>query len=711
MHQVDISLGKDFLKAFAALPKAQQKKTQEFIEKFQENPDSSGINLEKFQSSDENMRSVRIDREYRGIVLKAPKGNLFILLWVDLHDRAYEWGQTKRVAVNTATGALQLYDMEAATTQIVIDAEGKPPTEPRLFDAFKDRELITLGVPEPLLKLVRPLVTEADLDGIAEFLPEEAAEALYGLAAGMSFEETWAAMQEHASADADEQDFAAAIRHPDAQRRFALVTDALELQEMLDAPLEHWRIFLHPSQRQVVRMQANGPVRILGGAGTGKTVAAMHRVKWLLENVITDSAQRVLVTTFTRNLAIDIRENLRLLCGEEMLARVEVVNIDAWADTFLRAHGHEYVMHFHNDHRATWEDAMNMHRDALRHPDAFYREEWEQVVQEQAVSTLDEYLAAPRAGRGLRLTAAERRTTWPLFETYRDLLERQGRLEPDDVLRECRRLIQRSGEVLPYRAVVIDEAQDMKSEVFRLVRAMLPPQPNDIFITGDPHQRIYGRPVVLGQCGIEIRGRSRILRVNYRTTEETRRWAVSLLGGAVFDDLDGSEARQDGYRSLLHGEAPVCRHFASFREEIEYIRDILDGLKERQGHYRNACLVLRTKRDLDRHAGALEMLDVAMFPLGRDAADDRSSEGLRIATMHRVKGLEFEYMIIAGINAQTMPLKWAVDGAGDEESRRQVERMERSLLYVAATRAKRQVYITGSGKESTILQPSSSSAA
>ncbi|MBR9974158.1 MAG: AAA family ATPase [Bacteroidetes bacterium] len=704
MHDVMISLGKDFLKAFAALPKAQQKKTQEFIEKFQENPASSGINLEKFQSSDENMRSVRIDREYRGIVLKAPQGNLFILLWVDLHDRAYEWGQSKRVSVNPITGALQMYDIDAAASHVAHDPVEVPSSTPRLFDHVKDRELVTLGVPEPLLPLVRALVTESDLDGVSVHLPEEAAEALYGLAAGMSYEETWAAVQEHAAADANREDFAAALRHPDALRRFTVVTDAAELQEVLDAPLEHWRVFLHPSQRQVVGMQANGPMRVLGGAGTGKTVAAMHRVKWLLDSVVTDPAQRVLVTTFTRNLAIDIRENLRQLCCEEELSRVEVINIDAWADTFLRGRGWEYVMHFHGDHRAPWEDALNMHRDALRLPDSFYREEWEQVIQEQAIRNLEDYLKASRTGRGVRLSETERRRIWPLFEEYRDLLERQGRFEPDDVLRECRLLLERSGEVLPYRAVVIDEAQDMKSEVFRLVRAMLPPQPNDIFITGDPHQRIYGRPIVLGQCGIEIRGRSRFLRVNYRTTEETRRWAVSLLRGVTFDDLDGSEGSQDGYRSLLHGEAPVCRHFDTFREEIEYIRDILDGLKERQGHYRNACLVLRTKSVLDKFAGAFEMLDIAMHPLGRDAADDRSSEGVRIATMHRVKGLEFEYMIIASINAQTMPLKWAVDGAGDDESRRHVELMERSLLYVAATRAKKQVYITGSGKESPFMR-------
>ncbi len=703
MHEVVLGLGKDFLKAFAALPKHQQKKTQEFIEKFRENPDSSGINLEKFQSVDENIRSVRIDREYRGIVLKAPQGNVFILLWVDLHDDAYAWGAGKRVTVNANTGALQIWE-EVVGRRLVAEEPIEADENTGLFAYYKDKQLVGLGVPEPLLPLVRALRTETDLDGVAEYLPEEAAEALYGLAAGLGYEETWAAMEANrAAGNIDQDDFATAMTHPDSQRRFTILTDASELQEMLDAPLEHWRIFLHPSQRQVVGMQANGPMRVLGGAGTGKTVAAMHRVKWLLENVITEDEQRILVTTFTRNLAIDIRENLRLLCGETLLARVEVVNIDAWADTFLRGCGWEYEMHFHNDNRSLWEDAMNAHVPGLDLPDSFYREEWEQVIQEQSIGSLTEYLKAARVGRGQRLSSSDRQKIWPVFDAYRTALDEQGRLEPDDILRECRRLLERGGATLPYRAVVIDEAQDMKPEVFRLVRAMLPPQPGDIFITGDPHQRIYGRPVVLGQCGIEVRGRSRNLRVNYRTTEETRRWAIELLRGERFDDLDGGDEGHDGYRSLMHGEAPVYRHCESFREEVEFIRDVLQHLRQEQGHYKNVCMVLRTNKMMERYIGALEMVDVEMHPLGRDGIDDRERDGLRVATMHRVKGLEFEYMIIAGMNAQSMPLKWAVEGASDETSRGQVERMERSLLYVAATRAKRQVYITGSGKESPIL--------
>ncbi|MFZ1728860.1 MAG: UvrD-helicase domain-containing protein [Bacteroidota bacterium] len=706
MHDVVLSLGKDFLKAFSALPKAQQKKTQEFIEKFNENPDSPGINLEKFMSVDENMRSVRIDREYRGIVLKAPQGNLFILLWVDLHDDAYAWGAKKRVTVNVHTGALQLWDEEIVGGRLLSDEPAAVEESVGLFKECKDKQLITLGVPEPLLSLVRKLRTEEDLDGVAEYFPEEAAEALYGLASGMSYEETWAEIEAGRVSKAEEvdaDDFAAAMQHPDSQRRFTVVSDAAELQEMLDAPLEHWRVFLHPSQQQVVRMQANGPMRVLGGAGTGKTVAAMHRVKWLLENVATDDAHRILVTTFTRNLAIDIRENLRLLCGEELLRKVEVVNIDAWADTFLRSQGWEYDMHFQNDNRQLWEDALDQRPAAPALPDSFYREEWDFVIQEQAIRNLAEYLKAARVGRGRRLTPADRKRIWPVFEAYREALEEHGKLEPDDVLRESRLLLERLGAVLPYRAVVIDEAQDMKAEVFRLVRAMLPPQPNDIFITGDPHQRIYGRPVVLGQCGMEIRGRSRNLRVNYRTTEETRRWAVALLHGEPFDDLDGGSGTQDGYRSLMHGDPPVYQHCASFKEEIEFLRDILQELKAEQGNYGNACMVLRTNKMTERYIGALEMVDITIHPLGRDGIDDREHKGLRVATMHRVKGLEFDYMIIAGINAQSMPLKWAVDGASDDVGRHQVELMERSLLYVAATRAKKQVYISGSGKESGML--------
>ncbi|MBN1448338.1 MAG: AAA family ATPase, partial [Bacteroidetes bacterium] len=485
-----------------------------------------------------------------------------------------------------------------------------------------------------------------------------------------------------------------------------------ELAAVLDAPLERWRVFLHPTQRRVVQMRANGPVRVLGGAGTGKTVAAMHRVKWLLDNVLGED-ERILFTTFTKNLAIDIRENLAKLCSADQLKRVEVVNIHAWVDNFLRANGREFNVHYPGAGDLFWKRALAVKPLQPDLPDSFYRDEWEQVLQPEGITDLASYLNVARTGRGTRLTARDRQSVWTVFEEYRRQLEAAGKRELIDAVREARMLIETlregqevfgDGPLVLYRSIVVDEAQDMSAEVFRLLRAMLLPCENDLFIVGDAHQRIYGSRVVLGRCGIEIRGRSRTLRVNYRTTDETCRWAVSLLEGIVFDDLDEGTDDQRGYRSLLHGDPPMVRHFDSFGEETDYIRSLLADI-ERQGMpLRRVCLVARTKKDRDRYSGALEAQGVPVLTLEAETEDDRSLEGLRVATMHRVKGLEFEHMIIAGMSARNMPAAWMLADAPDAAARERIETMERSLLYVATTRARRQVYITGYGTPSKYLE-------
>ncbi|MCB2205021.1 AAA family ATPase [bacterium] len=699
MHEVKLAVGKDFFSSYSRLPKAQQKKTEDFIKKFQSNPDSTGINLEKFDSVDENLRSVRIDRDYRGIVFKEPKGNVFILLWVDHHDDAYDWGRSKRMHLNPAIGALQLYDEVILEGRLAENGDGDEREEV-LFAHVKDKDLLRLGIPEPFLPLVRIVKDEAHFDELESIFPEEAAEALLLLAAGCSVEEAWAELETARQAKIDAEDYASALAHPDSQRRFRLLSDDAELDEMLQAPLEHWRVFLHPTQRKVVEMQANGPIRVLGGAGTGKTVAAMHRVKWLLEHVVEDG-QRILFTTFTRNLATDIQENLRQLLSDEQMKRVDVVNIDRWADVMLRHNGYEFGLHFHSGNKSIWEQVLGGR--PLDYPAAFLRDEWEWVVQEQGIITQQEYLRAQRSGRGTSLTLRQRMEIWPLFEEYRRMLDEKGLMEPMDVARECRGLIERAGSELPYRAVVVDEAQDMRVETYRLLRAIVPPQPNDMFIVGDAHQRIYGQPVVLGRCGIEIRGRARRLRVNYRTTEETRRWAVALLEGRQFDDLDGEADSLDGYRSLVHGSAPVVQHFPSFGEEVDFICARIAELREEGVDDRNICLTSRTNEQVNRYSGALEVKGLQVKIIDNSMHDDRSVSGIRLATMHRVKGLEFGAVFVAGMDAATMPLHYAMDSAADAAARAQIETMERSLLHVAVTRARRRAFVTGWGERSPLL--------
>ncbi len=321
---IKVALASDFLQALDALPKSQKSKVHAFIDKFKENPHSSGINYEKIQTfKDPKLRSVRIDQAYRAIVLQPERGNVFVLLWVDHHDKAYRWAENKVYDIHPETGSLQVIKAE----EKVLKHEAEPDDRARdcLFAAYRDRELVRLGVPELLLPLVRSLETEDALDKVSEYMPQEAYEALFLLAAGYSYEEVWRDMQESSTSEVDTEDYAAALENPDSKRRFYVVEDDLELSKILNAPLEQWRVFLHPTQRRLVEMEANGPVRVLGGAGTGKTVVALHRAKRLAEAA--GDGEVVLFTTFTKNLAADIKENLAKICSKEALRRIEVVNL------------------------------------------------------------------------------------------------------------------------------------------------------------------------------------------------------------------------------------------------------------------------------------------------------------------------------------------------------------------------------------------------
>src|SRR5690606_31852448 len=360
--------------------------------------------------------------------------------------------------VHPETGSLQFFDVNEAEAAHETQQE---PEEEGLFTEFRDRELTQFGVPEELLPLVYSCKTEGDLDAIQPHLPDEAYEALFLLAAGATLREVDRELEYmRAERGADTDDFAAALENPDTQRRFHIVDDELELQEILNAPLEKWRVFLHPSQRKLVEMNANGPVRVLGGAGTGKTVAAMHRAKWLAEHVVGED-EKLLFTTFTRNLAADIEENLGKICSEEALARIEVTNLVRWVFHFLKKHGYEYEIDYGDRTEDLWESALGLAPDDLDLPAEFYRGEWEEVIQPHGITSLQEYSRIFRQGRGTPLRRADRKAAWPVFEEYQTLLNERRLREPVGAMRDARNLLEEKGDILPYRCIVVDEAQDM----------------------------------------------------------------------------------------------------------------------------------------------------------------------------------------------------------------------------------------------------------
>ncbi len=704
-----VAISSEFMNAFAAVPKKMQSKVLDFITKFRANPTSSSINYEKIvQFKDKSLRSVRIDQTYRGIVKKPETGNVYMLLWVDHHDKAYEWARNKKCNINPETGSLQVYDVDDEQIAAAEQKSGRyDKSKDNLFASIHNRHLVRLGVPEELLPLVRAICTEDQLDRATGKLPDEAHEALTALAAGYTLDEVLREYDRTAEdePEVDTDDFEAALDNLDTRRRFVVVEDDIALQEILQAPLEKWRVFLHPSQRSLVERNWNGPVRVLGGAGTGKTVVAIHRAKYLVENIFTEGHDKILFTTFTRNLAADIRENLSKICPDKLMRRIEVVNLDRWVSSFLKKNNYAHDIDYGKRTKPLWDKALTLIPDELRFDDSFYREEWERVIQPQAITTFAEYLKASRVGRGVRLSRPNRKVIWPVFEEYRVLLNENNLREVDDAMRDACAIIKEKGDILPYRSVVVDEAQDMGAQAFILIRQIAGEEKkNDIFIAGDAHQRIYRHKVVLGRCGIKIIGRGRKLRINYRTTEENRRWAVNLLKGVSFDDLDGGLDDQKGYKSLLHGVSPEVEHFSSFQAEVDYIVEYLEQAEDSGENLHEICLVARTHELLKQYEGALKSKGLETYFIRRDEAEDRRKTGVRLATMHRVKGLEFDRVIIAGVNEGMVPLEVEWSKSNDQVIQRESENQEKALLYVAATRAKKEVVVTSFGKVSKFLK-------
>ncbi len=710
--QPKVALSDDFLTAMMNLPSSQRKKAQLFMRNFRTNPTSSGFNYEKIANAhDPNMRSVRIDQTYRAIILKPEQGNVYVMLWVDHHDAAYQWAERKRCVVHPDTGSLQIFSVDVQEyvepSEVYEDEE-----QPKLFDAWRDRELCRLGIPDELLPVVRQFNTQAELEKAAKQLPADVYEALFWLSEGDSLEDIHQALATDPKDAIDTTDFSAALNNPQSQRKFVIVEDDHALEQILDASLEKWRIFLHPMQRKIVEVEAKGPVRVLGGAGTGKTVVAMHRAAFLAKKVFFKEHDRILFTTFTRNLAADIEANLRKICDIDDMKRIEVVNIDQWVQNFLKRQGYPHQIKYFGSNDKTleklWQNALNMHTSGLDFPESFYREEWELVIQEQGCLTLRDYLTARRVGRGTPIQRADRKQIWNVFEEYRDSLNENGIRERTDAIRDACQILKTKGNILPYRAILIDEAQDMGQETFELIRQMIPTETrNDLFIVGDGHQRIYRRPVVMKHCGINIIGRNRShrLRINYRTTDEIRKFAVRTLEGISIDNLDGGDDRTDQYKSLMHGRPPTIADCKSFEDELDAIIEFLHQEANTPGA--STCLVARTQKLVDQYEQALTARGIATHPISRDQHDDLRKPGLRLATMHRVKGLEFNRVIIAGLSAEALPSRYLLTQTEDEAVREDIELRERALLYVAITRAKTDAFISYYGEPSPYLDISS----
>lgn len=602
-------------------------------------------------------------------------GNTLVLLHVADHDSAYAWARRHRVA------AIGSY-VRIVRSRVEEDAQPAPAhTTDGPLAALDDGELLRLDVHPPTAALLRAVPDmDALLDVLTHFTPARGA-ALLDLALDPDQLDAVAETYRAALAQpAEAPPLAEALRDEGNASDFWMPDPADEAyRRALRGDFDSWRVFLHPAQRQVARIDAKGAVKVTGGPGTGKTVVALHRAKHLAET----TGGTILLTTFSNVLTKQLGDALDQLCGPGSAARSRIVtrSLVGVAQDVLRAAGRPAELI--TDDEASWQSALA--HDVSGRGRRFYESERESVIAAAGAWSEAEYSRARRTGRGSRLDRAARREIWRVIEAYEAALREAGGGDAIALAREATEALERGEVRSPYAAVVCDEIQDVGASELRLLAALAKDhetgrlRPNGLTLSGDGLQRIYRVPITLRACGIEVRGAaSRVLRLNYRTTEEIRRAAVAVVEGVPADELedDGRDPLK-GYRSLRRGVPPEHRQFETPEAEADWIAQVARGESTR-------LLVLSRKRQwLTRLRDLLSAR--GLEPRILESGDSPSAtDGLVLCTLHRAKGLEAPRVIIAG--RQLVPARYP--GGGDPADRELWDRQERSLLYVGISRAR-----------------------
>jgi mRNA-degrading endonuclease RelE of RelBE toxin-antitoxin system len=648
------------------------------------NPANPGMSFHKLEKAkDKNFWSVRVSGDIRLIVHKSDTS--LLLCYVDHHDQAYDWAERRKLETHPKTGAAQLVEIRETVKEVVVPVyvqtehavAPKPATEKMpVFAETSDDELLGYGVPAEWLKDVKN-ATEDTLLVLTDHLPAEAAEALLELATGGK-----PRVPELAVVAANPFD------HPDAQRRFRVMTNVEELQRALDFPWEKWTVFLHPEQRQWVERNYTGPARVAGSAGTGKTIVALHRAAHLAR---THLDARVLLTTFSDTLANALQTKLRrLLGGEPRLAeRIDVHSLNAIGLRLYKAHFGQAMIASREITRDLMQEAANAvgsHKFGLH----FLLTEWEHVVDAWQLESWEAYRDVVRLGRKTRLIEAQRKVLWSIFERVRAGLKARRLITHAELFSALAVVISKSRKVI-FDFAVVDEAQDIGAAHIRFFAALGGGRPNALFFAGDLGQRIFQQPFSWKALGVDIRGRSRTLRVNYRTSHQIRTQADRLLGPVVTDVDGNSEDRSDTV-SVFNGPPPTIRAFKSESEEIKTVGNWMAERAKAGVLPHEFGLFVRSAAQLNRARAAVTEAGMPFKIL--DEHVETTSGHVSISTMHLAKGLEFRAVVVMACDDEIIPLQERIETVGDDADLQEVYDTERHLLYVACTRARDHLLVT-----------------
>ncbi len=673
-----------FTDSLARLTAQEQKSAKTTAFDLQLDPTSNGLSVHKLdRAKDPNFWSVRVNADIRIIVHRTASS--ILLVYVDHHDDAYKWAERRKIERHPTTGAMQLVEVRERVEEVEIfkpkDVPAAPmPTPkpaPSLFDNLRKFELMAFGVPEDWVNDVRA-ATEDTLFDIIEHLPQEAQEALLRLAVGEKPQPP-----EPAPVEADP------FAHPDSRRRFRVLTNADELKQALDYPWDKWAVFLHPAQAELVARSFSGPTRVSGSAGTGKTIVALHRAVHLAR-VNLDAT--VLLTTFSKALANSLRIKLASLVGGEpaLAARIVVKSIsavgyDLYSERFGQPHIAAPALIRSLISRAASE--VESHHFSTH----FLVGEWVDVVDAWQLRSWDAYRDVSRLGRKTRIGGRQREILWAIFERVRAGLAERRVVTWSDVFGRLTDSLSKGG-VGPHDFAVIDEAQDLGVAEARFFAAMAKGRGDGLFFAGDLGQRIFQQPFSWKALGLDVRGRSFTLRINYRTSHQIRLHADRLLPGTV-SDVDGIAEGRRGTVSMFNGPAPIVEACVDADHECQAVSKWIKARLQEGCAAGQIGVFVRSDAELKRARTAVKAAGVRAVELNDKAEVEDGA--VAISTMHFAKGLEFRSVVVMACDDDVIPQPDRIEAVADDADLEEVYTTERHLLYVACTRARDHLLVTG----------------
>jgi len=754
------------------LDPSMKKKAYAFFEKLQEDDTRPGLHIEPIKGSvDERVRTGRVDDNFRCVLFKITSGDdsFYVIHGVWPHDKANAIAETVRLSMNPINGVPEVervvdayrdaatgnadpavtaapdtvsrkaVPVDAAIEDLAVSSEpsghdvisGQPPQEAApSWPAGLTPELLhaELGIEAGLAESALAAPTEAALtDVISQARVEWHGDALLELATGAAVEDVRATFKLDIPVDlgqgAEEEQLLKSLEHPAAQATFHWVKDDADLRQIIEAgDFGAWRLFLHPEQRKYVDADYKGAFRLSGGAGTGKTVVAVHRAHRLAAN---NPQARVLLTTYTRNLADDLAASLLRLDDQLKLQShlrepgIVVKGIDAvaWAvvqraevsiePAVAEVLGEGRTSVLGSSRPGLWDEALAEAGSGLPPElatETFLETEYALVILPNSITSETEYVRVRRAGRGVALDRAKRKAVWGVVERYRSKARADGTTDFDEKAAIACAWLEQNGPIFDH--VLVDEAQDLTPSRLRLLRALVADGRNDLFICEDSHQRIYGQKVTLSHVGINIRGRSRRLTLNYRTTAQNLRWAMGILSAGAFTDMEG-EDEAHGYRSARSGPVPHLIEAPSMAGELDIAAELIQSwlpgsqpMAEGRAPAPEAIAVLVPDRWVRSNV---------VNGLAERGLDARSVEQENVKpgkplvmTMHRAKGLEFTHVLLFGVHEGAVP-RVVKDYEVSEQDKADALLRQRSLVYVAATRARDVLAVTWSGARSPFI--------